>query len=144
MNTYDFVILGAYNGSGKLSDVYGSFLLGCKDDNNEYIPCCKVGTGLTYEILEKMTSIIDNCEKDSNDLCINIVIIIDHSYKPDICLKPKIIVEITFSSYSLSPKSIIGKNIIINNKGISFRFPRFIRIRDDKKLDDITSYYNIN
>lgn len=115
--------------------MYSSFILGCKNDKNNFIPCVKIGTGFTYEMLENISSLIKENEMKENNNENEFI----KKFKPDVVVKPSIIIEMTFSSFSLSPKYVIGKNIVDEKKGIGFRFPKFVRIRDDKKLDDITT-----
>lgn len=47
-DTLDLLVIGAYKGKGKRSNMIGSFLIGCYYDNN-IIPISKVGTGFSED-----------------------------------------------------------------------------------------------
>jgi DNA ligase-1 len=42
-------------------------------------------------------------------------------------------------SVTLSPVSVAAKGLVSENRGLSLRFPRFVRIREDKSVEDASS-----
>ena len=54
-DTLDLVIVGAYFGKGRRSGSYGALLCACYDSvKDEFLTVCKLGTGLTDEMLEEL------------------------------------------------------------------------------------------
>ena len=43
------------------------------------------------------------------------------------------------NSVTLSPVSVAAKGLVSENRGLSLRFPRFVRIREDKSVEDASS-----
>ena len=56
---------------------------------------------------------------------------------PDVWFEPSMLFEVLTADLSLSPIYKTGHQEF--GKGVSLRFPRFIRVRDDKGIEDATS-----
>jgi len=114
LETLDLVIIGAEWGEGRRAHWLATFLLACKDEEGNFVPIGKVGTGITDEMFQNFTDVL----KES---------IISQKGK-EVVLKPELVVEIAYEEIQRSPKY---------ESGFALRFPRVIRIREDKGPDDI-------
>lgn len=139
-DSLDLVVLGAYFGKGKRTSVYGAFLLACYNPSNEnYETVCNIGTGFSEAILEdlhgKLKDIVINNSKP----------FYSHSSvtkeQPDVWFEPRFVWEVKTADLTLSPRYKAGADALgdASGKGISLRFPRFIKERDDKKADMATA-----
>ncbi|KAG2159844.1 ATP-dependent DNA ligase [Suillus bovinus] len=132
-DSLDLVVVGGYYGKGKRTNVYGAFLLACFDtDAEEYQTICKIGTGFSEEMLQTHWDTLRPLEitKPRGDIK-------PGGAKPDVWFEPKIVWEVLAADLSLSPIYTAAQGLA-EERGISLRFPRFIRIRDDKSADDAT------
>lgn len=135
-DSLDLVILGGYFGKGKRSKWYGAFLLGVYNQDSEvFETVCKTATGFSEEMLQEMhTKLKPTVISEPNS---------DVSYDstpanlPDVWFEPSTVIEILAADLSLSP--VYKAGIDQMDRGISLRFPRFIRVRDDKGIHDATS-----
>jgi len=136
-DSLDLVVVGAFHGRGKRTNVYGAYLLACYDpDSQEYQTICKIGTGFSDEVLESHTNALKP-------------LVISHKKtyyahptggeQPSVWFEPKFVWEVLCADLSLSPKYQAAIGIVSDGKGISLRFPRFIRVRDDKNPEDATT-----
>lgn len=139
-DSLDLVVLGAYYGRGKRTAVYGAFLLACYNPSNQrYESICNIGTGFSEEVLASL-----------HDRLKDLVIerpkpFYSHSSgnkdQPDVWFEPRLVWEVKTADLTLSPRYVAAQTVLgdVSGRGVSLRFPRYIRERDDKKPDDATT-----
>lgn len=135
-DTLDLVVMGAYSGVGKRTGVYGGYLLGCYNPTTEeYESVCKIGTGFTDEDLLEQFKILQEHKIDRAPIYYQY----DPTLKPDDIFAPHLVFEVKCADITISPRHKAASGLTGDGKGISLRFPRFLRIRDDKNSEDATS-----
>ncbi|GIL44509.1 hypothetical protein Vafri_1960 [Volvox africanus] len=135
-DTFDVVPLGAFYGKGKRTGVFGAYLLGIYDPDTEtYQTISKLGTGFSEEHLQQLADAMRP----------HIVPQPRPYYKwsdaqvPDVWFDAVAVWEVKAADLSISPVHKAAVGLVDPTKGISIRFPRLIRVREDKSPEDATS-----
>ncbi|GLI65526.1 hypothetical protein VaNZ11_009081 [Volvox africanus] len=135
-DTFDVVPLGAFYGKGKRTGVFGAYLLGIYDPDTEaYQTISKLGTGFSEEQLQQLADAMRP----------HIVPQPRPYYKwsdalvPDVWFDAVAVWEVKAADLSISPVHKAAVGLVDPTKGISIRFPRLIRVREDKLPEDATS-----
>ena len=119
VDTLDLAVIGAEWGEGKRAHAFGSFLVACQNDG-KLIPLSRVATGFSDEQLAEVYELL----KDT---------VIAKSGK-EVTFEPSLVFEVGYAELQASTNY---------DGGFALRFPRFIRIRDDKDLTDIETLDSI-
>ncbi|PNY17826.1 DNA ligase 1-like protein, partial [Trifolium pratense] len=134
-DSLDLVPIGAFHGRGKRTGVYGAYLVACYDkENEEFQSIVKLATGFTEEELEERSSILRSKiipKPKTYYKC-------GESINPDVWFEDSEVWEVKAADLTISPVYRAAVGIVDSNKGISLRFPRFVRVRPDKTPDQAT------
>jgi len=120
METLDVVITGAEWGEGKRSGWLTSYTVACIDEEGEYQELGKVGTGIK-ELEEEGVSF-----KQLTDL---LRPLITSEKGKSVRVKPKIVIELKYEEIQKSNSY---------SSGYALRFPRFVRLREDRRAEEIS------
>lgn len=135
-DSVDVVIVGAYMGRGRRAKTYGALLCAVFNKNKgTYDTICKVGSGFTDENLAQFIPKFEESKQVTKPPQVNSFI----KPEPDIWFDPQFIAEIIGDEITLSNVHPTGFGAIRENSGLAIRFPRFIRWREDKSIEDITT-----
>ncbi len=125
-DTFDLVIVGAFHGKGKRSGTYGALLCACYNEKNDtFETVTKLGTGLTDEMLVELPKRLKKYQVEHKPAR---VVISD--IKPEVWFEPAVVVEVLAAEITKSPSHALG---------LALRFPRFVKLRDDKKAEQATT-----
>ena len=125
-DTLDCIVMGYFTGKGKRAQFgLGKILVGIRD-GDKIKTLTKIGTGLTEEMLvaiRKRINKLSSKEKPKEYEAQKDLI-------PDVWAYPSLVIEVTADSISESTKHSLG---------LSLRFPRFLKIREDKNPNQATT-----
>ncbi|HID43392.1 MAG TPA: ATP-dependent DNA ligase [Archaeoglobaceae archaeon] len=114
VETLDLVVVGGEWGEGKRSHLISSYELACVDqETGKLVKVGKVATGFTEEQLEEFTELFRP--------------LVEYEEGKKMVFKPEIIFEVGYQEIQKSPKY---------EGGYALRFPRFVRLRDDKDVEE--------
>lgn len=138
-DTLDVVPIGAWHGNGRKAQWWSPVLLAIRDTSSErLVAICKCMSGFSDSFYRSMK---DRYSEDSEN-CSKLPLWGDvelGGYSPSIYLRPHEVWEIRGADVTLSPVSVAAKGLVSENRGLSLRFPRFVRIREDKSVEDASS-----
>jgi len=121
METLDLVIVAAEWGTGARAKWLSSYVVACRDPTTgKFLPVGMMGTGLSEEQFQDMTEKL-------KPLIIN-------QKGTRVEVKPKIVVEVGYQEIQKSPNY---------ESGMALRFPRLIRIREDKSPDEVDTIQRV-
>ncbi len=137
-DTVDLVVVGAFAGRGRRAGKYGALLVAAYDpDRDMFRTVCKVGSGFTDADLARLNELLKPYIISSKHPRV------DSIMKPDVWITPALVVEIIGAELTLSPIHTCCRDAVRKGAGISIRFPRFIRLRDDKAPEDATTVHEL-
>ena len=130
-DTFDCVVVGAWHGNGRKAGWFSPFLLAVFDSATQtFQSLCRVMSGFSDEFYKQATerlskTILPSKPYDvvTNEQC-------------SVWFTPKEVWEIRGAELQISPVHCAAAGMAHEDKGLGLRFPRFVRTRDDKTLDE--------
>jgi DNA ligase 1 len=115
------VLIYAQRGTGKRSGLYTDYTFGIWNEAGELVPFAKAYSGLTDAEIRKVDRFVRE-----NTL---------ETFGPVRSVKPKLVFELAFEAIQKSTR---------HKSGVAVRFPRILRWREDKKIEEADSLVAIH
>jgi DNA ligase-1 len=137
-DTLDMVPIGAWHGNGRKAGWWSPVLLAIRDPKNDcLVAVCKCMSGFSDSFYKEMVAHYsegsDNCSRqplwETNT----------GGFRPDVYFRPHEVWEIRGADITLSPVSLAALGLGSSSRGLSLRFPRFIKTREDKSPEQAST-----
>ncbi len=133
-DTVDLVVVGAYAGSGKRTGYYGALLMAARnDDDGTLESVCKLGTGFSDEQLAELHQRLQPMVLPRRTPTVV------SGLEPDFHIQPELVLEVLGAEVTLSPVHRCSFGSVRPGAGLAIRFPRMVRVRDDKGWEEATT-----
>lgn len=137
--TLDLIPIAAWHGSGRKSKWWSPILLAIRNpQSGTLIAVTKCISGFTDAFY------ISNRLKYDPDTMTNVIsrpAYVEYSAgsEPDVWFEPQEVWEVGFADITLSPTYTAALGLVSEERGLSMRFPRFLKVRGDKGIEDASS-----
>ena len=118
--TVDAVLINAQRGSGKRASLYTDYTFGVWDDEGNLVPFAKAYSGLTDAEIRQVDRFVRANTKEK--------------FGPVRSVTPELVFELAFEAIQRSNR---------HKSGIAVRFPRILRWRHDKKIEEADTLAHI-
>lgn len=135
-DSLDLVPIGAWHGTGRKAKWYSPILVACYSrDTERFQPLCKVMSGFSDEHYQELTTFYSSrlLPAPPSDYQLSA------SLTPPLLFPPCEVWEIRGADLTLSPVHLAAVGQVEGERGLSLRFPRFMRKRPDKQPHDATT-----
>ncbi|TFK55010.1 ATP-dependent DNA ligase [Heliocybe sulcata] len=133
-DSLDLVPIGGWHGNGRKVQWWSPVLLALYDPSSgKLVAVCKCMSGFSdvfYKSMkEKYAEGSENCSYQ------NIWDVETGGLKPHVYFKPQEVWEIRGADVTISPVSVAALGLVSQSRGLSLRFPRFMKVREDKNIE---------
>ena len=135
-DTLDLIPVAAWHGSGRKAKWWSPILLACRNPATGSLEAvCKCISGFSDKFYG------DNKARYAvgGDAVISRPAYVDYAGEPDVWFEPQEVWEMAFADITISPTYTAAIGLVHEDRGLSLRFPRFLKVREDKSVDEASS-----
>lgn len=135
-DTLDLIPVGAWHGSGRKAKWWSPILLAVRNPETGALEAVtKCISGFTDKFYQA------NKEKyeEGSENIISRPSYVEYPGSPDVWFEPQEVWEMAFADITLSPTYLAAIGLVSEDRGLSTRFPRFLKVREDKSIDEAST-----
>jgi DNA ligase-1 len=135
-DTIDLIPVGGWHGQGRKHEWWSPILLACRNPETgtlEVVTKCISGFTDTFYKANKAKYAEDGPNVISRPSYV------DYVGEPDVWFEPQEVWEMAFADITLSPTYTAAIGLVSEERGLSMRFPRFLKVREDKGIDEAST-----
>jgi DNA ligase-1 len=135
-DTIDLIPVGGWHGQGRKHAWWSPILLACRNPE----------TG-TLEVVTKCISGFTDAFYKANKAkyaeggpnVISRPSYVEYAGEPEVWFEPQEVWEMAFADITLSPTYTAAIGLVSEERGLSMRFPRFLKVREDKGIEEAST-----
>ncbi|KAL9110337.1 MAG: hypothetical protein Q9227_005068 [Pyrenula ochraceoflavens] len=135
-DTIDLIPVAGWHGQGRKSKWWSPILLACRDPETgslQVVTKCISGfTDAFYKANKEKYS-------EDGDNTIDRPSYVEYGGHPDVWFEPQEVWEMAFADITLSPTYTAAIGLVSEERGLSLRFPRFLKVREDKSIEEAST-----
>ncbi|RVX72002.1 hypothetical protein B0A52_04600 [Exophiala mesophila] len=137
-DTIDLIPVAGWHGQGRKAKWWSPILLACRNPATGSLEVVtKCISGFTDKFYQANK---DKYEQGGHNTHGKRPSYIEYSaYEPDVWFEPQEVWEMAFADITLSPTYTAAIGLVSEERGLSMRFPRFLRVREDKSIEEAST-----
>ncbi|KAG9250545.1 putative DNA ligase I [Emericellopsis atlantica] len=142
-DTLDMIPVAGWHGQGRKAKWWSPILMAVRnEDAGSLEVVTKCMSGFTDAFYKANKEFYDNGEEsgEMKNTHVQKPSFVEYSGpSPDIWFEPQEVWEMAFADITLSPTYTAAIGLVSDERGLSMRFPRFLKKRDDKGIDEAST-----
>lgn len=138
-DTLDLIPIAGWHGQGRKASFWSPILLAVRNpDTGSLEAVCKCISGFTDAFYKENKAFYDK-DGGTNVLGKKPGYVEYEGGYPDVWFEPQEVWEIAFADITLSPVYTAALGLVSEERGLSLRFPRFLKKRNDKSIEEAST-----
>ncbi|KAK4695297.1 DNA ligase 1, partial [Lecanoromycetidae sp. Uapishka_2] len=136
-DTIDLIPIAAWHGQGRKAKWWSPILLAVRNPTTGSLEAVtKCISGFTDKFYKENK---ERYNEDTGENLISRPSYIEYPYSPDVWFEPQEVWEMAFADITKSPTYTAAIGLVDEDRGLSMRFPRFLKVREDKSIDEAST-----
>ncbi len=135
-DTLDLIPVAGWHGQGRKAKWWSPILLAVRNPETGSLEAvCKCISGFTDKFYQA------NKEKyeEGGENVVPRPAYIEYGGSPDVWFEPQEVWEMAFADITMSPTYTAAIGLVSDERGLSLRFPRFLKTREDKSIEEAST-----
>ena len=136
-DTIDLIPIAAWHGQGRKAKWWSPILLAVRNPTTGSLEAVtKCISGFTDKFYKENK---ERYNEDTGENLISRPSYVEYPYSPDVWFEPQEVWEMAFADITKSPTYLAALGLVDEDRGLSMRFPRFLKTREDKGIDEAST-----
>ena len=135
-DTIDLIPVAGWHGQGRKAKWWSPILLACR---NPETGALEVVTKCISGFTDKFYQSNKDKYAEGSQNVISRPSYIEYNGYPDVWFEPQEVWEMAFADITLSPTYTAAIGLVSEDRGLSMRFPRFLKLREDKSIEEAST-----
>ncbi|KAK0649557.1 DNA ligase I [Cercophora newfieldiana] len=140
--TLDLIPVAGWHGQGRKAKWWSPILMAVRNEETGMLEAvCKCMSGFTDAFYKANKEFYDDGSESGQPKNTHVLkpSFIEYAGHPDVWFEPQEVWEMAFADITISPTYTAAIGLVQEDKGLSLRFPRFMKKREDKGIDEAST-----